>query len=117
MEYDVALRRRNPGRWRALEATAHLARGPNYSFSPTVVDLRPNERYAWLGTTGVRGLFDGEHSFELEPVDENRTRLTNREVYSGLLAPIFRRLPMMQDAPQGFEAMNAEIKAYTEANA
>lgn len=39
---------------------------PAYSFSPTVTRLEPGKAFGWLAVTGVRGLFDGEHTFVLE---------------------------------------------------
>lgn len=91
-----------------------LPNGTDYQFSPKVVDLQPNKRFAWKATTFINGIFDGEHIFELEAVNDNTTCLTNREVYSGILSPIFKQLPMMKEAPAGFDAMNAEIKAQAE---
>lgn len=70
--------------------------------------------FTWRAITLLRGVFDGEHSFVLEPLPNDQTQLINREVYSGLLAPIFKRLPMMQGAEEGFIAMNHEIKAHSE---
>ncbi len=92
-----------------------LSAGPRYNFAPRVIVLQPEQRFTWRAITGVRGIFDGEHSFELAPLAGGRTRLRNREVYSGLLAPLLQRLPMMRDAPAGFLAMNQEIRARAEA--
>jgi hypothetical protein len=90
----------------AVQLRLALPNGPSYNFAPRVIALEPERRFTWRATTGVRGIFDGEHSFELAPLAGGRTRLCNREVYSGLLAPLFQRLPMMRDAPAGFQAMN-----------
>lgn len=92
-----------------------LPDGPSYSFAPRVIVLEPERRFSWRATTGLRGIFDGEHSFELTPLAGGRTLMRNRERYSGLLAPLFQRLPMMRDAPAGFVAMNKEIRARAEA--
>jgi hypothetical protein len=92
-----------------------LPDGPSYNFAPQVIALEPERRFVWRATTGLRGIFDGEHHFELRSLDAGQTHLRNREIYSGLLAPIFQRLPMMRDAPAGFAAMNSEIKARAEA--
>ncbi|GAB4426151.1 MAG: hypothetical protein OHK0015_06750 [Chloroflexi bacterium OHK40] len=92
-----------------------LPNGPSYNFAPQVIALEPERRFTWRAISGVRGVFDGEHSFELAPLAGGRTRLRNRELYRGLLAPLFQRLPMMRDAPAGFRAMNEEIRARAEA--
>ncbi|NBC01882.1 MAG: SRPBCC domain-containing protein [Bacteroidetes bacterium] len=88
-----------------------LPGGPSYAFRPTVMAFEPPRRLTWRAVTGVRGLFDDTHTFALTPLGADRTRLVNREVYSGLLTPTMRRLPMLRDAQPNFDAMNAEIKA------
>jgi len=59
-------------------------------------------------------VFDGEHHFMLTELENGETLLYNYEHYSGSLSPIFKRLPMMKDAPEGFVAMNDEIKRRAE---
>ncbi len=98
-----------------IQLRLSLPNGPSYNFAPRVIALEPERRFTWRATTGVRGIFDGEHSFELAPLAGGRTFLLNREQYSGLLAPLLQRLPMMRDAPAGFVAMNEEIRARAEA--
>lgn len=66
-------------------------------------------RLVWVGRTGLPGVFDGEHHFDLTALAGSRTRLVNREPYSGLLSPLFKRLPAMKDAKPGLEAMNNDI--------
>ncbi|MCB9654468.1 MAG: SRPBCC domain-containing protein [Deltaproteobacteria bacterium] len=86
-------------------------------FKPTVVALEPNRALRWLGKLFMRGLFDGEHIFELEPksnASANGTRFIHREEFSGLLVPLFRRL-LERDTRPGFEAMNQALKVRAEA--
>jgi hypothetical protein len=87
-----------------------------YSFEPLVIALDENRHFAWRQKTIIAGVFDGEHHFELRALENGHTELHNFEHYSGVLSPIFKRLPMMQSAPAGFEAMNNEIKARAEAS-
>ena len=82
---------------------------PAMSFKPTlkVVD-RPRE-LRWAGQVLAPGLFDGEHGFEIEALDQGRCRLRHVEVFSGVLVPLF--IPALQDATRaGFEAMNRALK-------
>jgi hypothetical protein len=97
-----------------LQLELRTADGSGFRFSPTVILREEGRRFAWRGTTGIRGIFDGEHHFELEPLGGGQTRLVNREHYSGLLSPIFQRLPMMRNAQSGFDQMNQEIKRRAE---
>ncbi|MDZ4769259.1 MAG: SRPBCC domain-containing protein [Chloroflexota bacterium] len=86
----------------------------DYKFSPTIVAVEANRRFVWKTITGVPGIFDGEHGFTLDRLSDRQTRLTNREVYSGLLTPVIQRTAMMRAAPAGFVAMNHEIQRRAE---
>ena len=35
-------------------------------FKPNVTKLNVNSSFSWLGHLGIKGLFDGEHKFELK---------------------------------------------------
>lgn len=77
-------------------------------------DSSSDARFAWIGRTGIPGVFDGEHHFVLRRRGAG-TLLVHYERYSGLLSPLMARLPAMRAAPTGFEAMNAEVKTRAEA--
>jgi hypothetical protein len=82
-------------------------------FAPTVLSARPNRELRWLGSLFVKGLFDGEHYFLLEPRNERATRFVQGENFSGLLVgPLSGALPATR---MGFEAMNAALKQLAEA--
>jgi hypothetical protein len=79
------------------------------SFTPTVTVVDEGRRLEWLGHLGVPGLFDGRHSFTLEPVDADSTRLTQAERFTGCLVPFTGRL--LRRTAAGFEEMNQAIAA------
>jgi len=81
-----------------------------YEFKPAVTALEPNRRFTWLAQTGLPRIFDGEHSFTLEPSPSGGTRLKNREEYRGILSPFLENLAMMKAAPQGFRKMNEDLR-------
>jgi hypothetical protein len=83
------------------------------TFRPTVTRVTEQRELRWLGHLLVAGLYDGDHRFELEPLADGRTRFTQAETFGGLLAgPINRWLG---DATrEGFERMNAALKARAE---
>jgi hypothetical protein len=85
-----------------------------YEFAPTVTVFEPNTHFAWLARTGLPRVFDGNHHFELQRLPDGKTRLVNWERYSGVLAPVMQRLPMMANAPAGFVSMNADFKRRAE---
>jgi len=80
---------------------------------PIIVKLDEGRELRWLGSLGIRGLFDGEHGFRVLPEDVGRCRFEQFETFTGLLvAPI---MWMVGEATrQGFEAMNRALKARAE---
>jgi len=103
----------------SLGATLHLrlvADGADpYEFKPLVTAWEPERRFTWLAITGMPRLFDGEHTFTLEPLGERGTRVVNREEYRGVLSLLMKNLPMMAGAPAGFRKMNEELRRRAEA--
>ena len=83
------------------------------TFRPTVLRADPNRELRWSGRLFVRGLFDGEHVFTIEPVGSGRVRFVQRELFSGLLVPLFAR-GLDTDTRRGFEEMNQALKARAE---
>lgn len=88
-----------------------LGEGKTMTFRPTIVEVTPNRTLRWLGKLFVGGLFDGEHIFEIEPMDAHRVRFIQREKFSGLLIPVFN----LDSTEQGFNAMNRALKQRAEA--
>src|ERR687898_2006844 len=68
----------------------------------------------WLGHLFVPGLFDGEHSLSIQPLEENRVRFVQREAFKGLLVPLFAR-SLDNNTRRGFEEMNRALKERAEA--
>ncbi len=76
---------------------------------------QPTRELRWLGRLLVPGLFDGEHSFQLEPLPGGRTHFVQRERFSGILVrPLGRTLAKTR---LGFEQMNSALKSEAEARA
>ncbi len=81
--------------------------------SPRVTDFEMPTRFAWLGSIGFKGIFDGRHHFELVAIDGG-TRLVHYEAFSGALVPIV--FPTMRTSTtRGFESMNRVLKERVEA--
>ena len=80
---------------------------------PTVVEVIDGQVLRWLGRFWVSGLFDADHSFVVKPLGASRTALVQREQFSGLLVPFFRRSLDRGTLP-AFEAMNAALKDQAE---
>lgn len=82
--------------------------GKAMTFRPTVTAVEENRRLEWLGRFLVPGLFDGRHSFTLEPF-EGGTRLTQEETFTGVLVPLMASVLKKTEA--GFRAMNEAVAA------
>ncbi len=83
------------------------------TFRPTVMKVEPNRQLRWLGHLLVPGLFDGEHIFEIEELDEDRVLFTQREIFRGLLVPLLAR-SLDRDTQRGFEEMNRALRERAE---
>jgi hypothetical protein len=83
------------------------------TFRPTVTKAEPNRQLRWLGRLLVPGLFDGEHIFEIEELDEDRVLFTQREIFRGLFVPLLAR-SLDRDTQRGFEEMNRALRERAE---
>jgi hypothetical protein len=78
----------------------------------TLLAVRPERELRWLGHFIFAGIFDGEHYFLLDPLGDDRTRLTHGESFSGLMVGF---LGSTLDATEtGFNNMNAALKQQAE---
>jgi hypothetical protein len=81
-------------------------------FKPTILTVRPERELRWLGHLFVPGIFDGEHYFLLEPIENDRTRFTQSEKFSGLLVGLLGGT--LATTSTGFKAMNTALKQQAE---
>jgi hypothetical protein len=79
------------------------------TFRPTVMKVEPSRELRWLGHLLVPGIFDGEHIFEIEELEQDRVRFVQREVFKGLLVPLLAR-SLDRDTQRGFEEMNRALR-------
>jgi hypothetical protein len=90
--------------------------GTRRLFRPTLITVEPARELRWLGHLWRPGLFDGEHSFRIEPIGTGRVRLHQRAVFSGLWGPVL--LPLVERSTRrGCEAMNQALKVQAQAAA
>jgi len=81
------------------------------TFHPTIVALRPQHELRWLGHFLFPGIFDGEHSFLLAPIDGG-VRFIHSEQFSGILVGPLRNTLAASEV--GFNAMNVALKKRAE---
>jgi hypothetical protein len=87
--------------------------GRAITMRPRVTVADEARTFEWLGHLGVRGLFDGRHRFDLEPLGDGRTRLVQSETFTGLLVPLLARF-LEAKTRAGFVAMNEALRARVE---
>jgi len=90
----------------------HPPGGSAMAFRPRVLIAEPERQLRWKGRLILPGLFDGEHSFRLEPIPGG-VRLHHEERFTGLLAGVMPASSYGR-IRQGFEAMNTALKARVE---
>ena len=88
--------------------------GMAMTFKPTVKNCDEPTLFSWQGRLLVRGLFDGEHIFELQPIGDDRVRFIHRENFSGVLVPLMRLIGVLRKTRPGFIMMNEALKARME---
>jgi hypothetical protein len=86
--------------------------GRAMTFKPTVLEVADRQKLRWIGRFLIPGLLDGEHSFELQPIDAERTRFIQSERFSGLLVGALRTT--LDKTLDGFAEMNAALKRQAE---
>lgn len=82
-------------------------------FKPKVLQVEENKAFRWIGRLLMPGLFDGEHYFKLESIDEDSTRLIHGENFKGILVSLIWK-QIGESTKQGFIAMNEALKARAE---
>ena len=81
---------------------------------PVVRAYSPERELRWLGRLGLPRIFDGEHRFVIEPLDDgNRTRFVQSETFRGVLVPFLGSL--FRTTETAFASMNEALRDRVEA--
>lgn len=83
------------------------------TINPTILEKDNERKFRWLGHLLFPGLFDGEHIFELIDNKNGTTTFIQRELFKGLLIPLFNKL-LDDNTRRGFEQMNQQLKFESE---
>jgi len=95
--------------YRGERLTVQMRQGNRImTFKPIILDIQPERELRWLGHLLIPGIFDGEHSFVIEPLGKDRVRLVQSETFNGLLVPFSGFL--LDDTERSFNLMNQALK-------
>jgi len=86
------------------------------TFRPRVLAATAPIEFRWLGHLGFPGLFDGEHSFEIRPIDGGSIHFVQAESFRGLLLPLLWGSLDRNTRPM-FVRMNEALRVRAEATA
>ena len=93
--------------------TLHLKEKKPMIFKPTVLTNMPGKEFRWLGHFVIKGIFDGEHYFLLEPIGSDQTLFTQGENFKGILTGLFLKM-IGESTLTGFSEMNEALKKRAE---
>jgi hypothetical protein len=84
--------------------------GKETAFTPELLAVEPGKELRWIGKVGLGGIFDGEHSFRIEPSSPGHVRLIQEEKFRGIAVPVMTGWLNAEIKPQ-FDAMNQALAA------
>ncbi len=96
-----------------LKVTISLPNARPVVFLPRIREVIPGRKLRWIGRIWVPKLFDGDHSFELEPSGSTHTRFVQKESFDGILVNTLWN-SIAADTHEGFRRMNSALKERAE---
>lgn len=84
--------------------------GKTMTFKPTIITRTENRELKWLGTVLFKGLFDGEHTFELKDNADGTVTFIQGEQFRGIFTGLFNP----EKTIKGFNEMNNKLKELAE---
>ncbi len=105
----------NPEPGTKIEVKIHPPGQRDMTFKPILLKVEENKELRWIGHLIFPGIFDGEHAFIIEPVDQSRIIFRQEEKFSGILVPVFWK-SLYQHTRVGFIEMNQALKKRVEKN-
>ncbi|HET7588306.1 MAG TPA: SRPBCC domain-containing protein [Gammaproteobacteria bacterium] len=98
-----------------LSVVLALGADREITIKPRLIRVLAQREIRWIGRMGIAGLFDGEHSFAVEPEGAGTTRFIHQETFSGLLVP-FLWPSLKPRVEKAFADMNSRLKQRAEAH-
>ena len=88
---------------------------PNSSgmtFKPILLTFDKDREFRWKGQFIMKGIFDGEHYFILEKINDHQTKFIHGEKFNGLLVGLMSNI--LKNTVEGFKLMNVALKKVSE---
>lgn len=96
-----------------ITARIEAPQAQGMTLTPVVLVYTPNKEFRWKGKLLIKGLFDGEHIFELIDNGDGSTTFIQREEFRGILIPLFKKM-LDVNTVNGFNLMNQKLKELAE---
>ncbi len=96
-----------------LENTIFLEGQKPQIFKPQILEVQPQKKLRWEGYLFIKGLFDGEHYFQLEGIHPQQTHLIHGENFKGILVGMVFKM-IGKATEEGFNKMNHALKEQCE---
>lgn len=97
-----------------LEVLIQPSNQKGMTFRPSILVAEAEREFRWRGHFLLPGIFDGEHHFLIQPLEDGRVIFRQGEEFRGVLVPLFRG-SLDRETKQGFEEMNLALKIRAEA--
>ncbi|WP_447636036.1 SRPBCC family protein [Flavobacterium microcysteis] len=95
-----------------IKVSIHPPGGKKMTFKPIVIAKTDEKELSWRGNLLFRGLFDGEHKFELIDNNDGTVTFIQSEKFKGLFVWMFNP----KKTEDGFDQMNGKLKELVEKN-
>jgi hypothetical protein len=99
-----------------IEVTIHPPGKKPMNFNPLILKNDAAKEFRWKGKLFIKGLFDGEHYFQLATVNGTQTRLIHGEQFTGILVGLLLKM-IGANTLKGFQEMNNALKKRAELTA
>ena len=99
-----------------VSLTLVLPGRPSLNVKAVLQEVTPNRRLTWRGHLGADRLFTGYREFAIDPLAENRVRVTHVEDLQGWIAPVFETL-MGRSVQRHHDTFDESLKSRAEAMA
>lgn len=103
----------NPQTGKSIQAKIQPSGSKPMIFKPIVLVNESEKEFKWNGKLLVKGLFDGEHCFQLIDNQNGSTTFIHSEKFSGILVPFLIKM-LDTNTKNGFTLMNEAIKKRAE---